>query len=93
MKKLPKQPMKLDFDSAVEAWERNEITRDQLADHLKELGCDDPEFIIEDLIIDLECEKKRKVCERLEKSFEGGDMEEALDASIEILNRWGHKRG
>jgi|GEM_PF-4176920 len=93
MKKLSKQPTKLDFDSAVEAWERKEITRDQLAEHLKELGFNDPEFIIEDLIIDLECEERRKVRERIEKAFERGDMEETLNSAHEILSKFGQCKG
>lgn len=92
MKKSKKQLTELDFDSAVDAWEKKEISRDQLANHLKKLGFDDPDFVINDLIIDLECEERRKLGERIEKGFESGDMEEALDAVIEILNKCGKER-
>lgn len=93
MKKSEKQPNELDFDGAVEAWEKKEISRDQLAELLKKLGFDDPEFVIEDLIIDLECAERGKIRERIEKALERGDMEEALDATHEILTRFGQCKG
>jgi len=93
MKKSKKQLQELDFDGAVEAWEKKEISRDQLAEHLKKLGFNDPEFIINDLIIDLEGEERQKIGERMEKAFERGDMEEALNAAHEILSRFGQCKG
>lgn len=86
MKRSKKQPKEIEFDSAVKAWEKNKITRDQLAQHLKELGFEDPAFIVEDL-------ERERLSNKLKRAWNRWDMEEAQEAAMEIIDKYGERKG
>lgn len=97
MKRSKKQSKEIDFDSAVEAWEKKKISRDQLAEHLKELGFDDPEFIIKDIEWEQEWLKEEEEQERLSNNLKraraSGNNKKIVEAVIEILEKYGDEMG
>lgn len=85
MKRLKGQSRKIDFRSAVKAWEKNEINRDELVENLKELGFEDPEVVIEDL-------ERERLSSKLKRAWNRGDLEEAQEASMKIIDKYGVRR-
>lgn len=75
--------MELDFETVVQAWERKEITRDQLSEHLKELG-HNSEFVIEGL----EYDERQEIGDKMKKVFDNGDFEEAQECAMKILDKY-----
>lgn len=97
MKRSKKQSKEIDFESAVKAWKKNKITRDQLAKHLKELGFDDPEFVIEDLEWEQKLlkdeEEQQRLSNNLKRAQASGDNNKILEAAKEIIEKYGEEWG